>query len=95
MRNYELVTIISPDVDEEGVSKTIEKLDKSISDKGGTVGETNKWGRKKLAYPLKKFMEANYLLTRFNLEPKLVRELEREIKSWEGVLRFLVVKVED
>ncbi|OIP26189.1 MAG: 30S ribosomal protein S6 [Dehalococcoidia bacterium CG2_30_46_9] len=95
MRNYELVTIISPDVDEEGVSKTIEKLDKSISDKGGTVGETNKWGRKKLAYPLKKFMEANYLLTRFNLEPKLVRELEKEIKSWEEVLRFLVVKIEN
>jgi len=95
MRNYELVTIISPDVDEEGVSKTIEKLDKSISDKGGTVGETNKWGRKKLAYPLKKFMEANYLLTRFNLEPKLVRELEKEIKSWAGVLRFLVVKIEN
>ena len=95
MRDYELVTIINPDVDEEGVSKIIEKLDKSISDKGGTMGETNKWGRKKLAYPLKKFLEADYVLTRFKLEPRLVRELEREIKSWEEVLRFLVVKTEN
>jgi len=95
MRDYELVTIISPEVDEEGVSKTIEKLSKSIADKGGMVGEVNNWGKRKLAYPLRKFMEGNYVLARFNLEPELVKRIEGEIKSWEEILRVLVVRVED
>ena len=95
MRDYELVSIISPEVDEEGISKMIEKLDKSISSRGGTVSETNNWGKKKLAYPLKKFMEGNYVLTRFKLEPKSINEVEAEIKASEDILRHLVVKLGD
>jgi len=95
MRDYELVTILSPEVDEEEVSKTVDKLAASIDDKGGTVKETNKWGKRKLAYPLRKFMEGNYILTRFKLEPNFVKALETEIKGWEEVLRFLVIKTED
>ncbi|MEA3442073.1 MAG: 30S ribosomal protein S6 [Chloroflexota bacterium] len=95
MRGYELITIISPEVDEEGLSRTIEKLGKSIAERDGVVDEINKWGKRKLAYPLKKFMEADYILTRFKLEPKLVKEVEKDIKGWEEVLRYLVVQVED
>jgi small subunit ribosomal protein S6 len=95
MRGYELVTILSPEIDEEGLSRTIDKLGKSIAERGGMVDETNKWGKRKLAYPIKKFMEANYILTRFKVEPKLVKEVEKEIKGWEEVLRYLVVQIED
>lgn len=95
MRGYELITIISPEIDEEGLSRTIEKLGKSIAERDGVVDEINKWGKRKLAYPLKKFMEADYILTRFKLEPKLVKEVEKDIKGWEEVLRYLVVQVED
>ena len=93
MRDYELVTIISPEVDEEEVSKTAEKVAQCISDRGGVVGETDKWGKRKLAYPLKKCMEGSYTLTWFKLEPRFIKEIERELKSWEEVLRFLIVKV--
>ena len=95
MRDYELVTIISPEVEEEEVSKTVEKVAKCISDRGGVVGETDKWGKRKLAYPLKKFMEGNYMLAWFKLEPRLVKEVEKELRSWEEILRFLIVKVGD
>jgi small subunit ribosomal protein S6 len=95
MRDYELVAIISPEVDEDGVSKLIDKLGQAISNRGGIVDGTDKWGKKKLAYPIKRFMEAAYILTRFKLEPKLVKEVETEIESWEDVLRHLVVKLED
>jgi len=95
MRDYELVAIISPEVDEDGVSRTMEKLGESIVDKGGTVGGIDNLGKRKLAYPLRKFMEANYILTRFNLEPELVKRVEGEIETWEEVLRFLLIKVED
>ncbi len=95
MCNYELVVIISPEVDEEGMSKVIDKVGRSISDQGGIVDGVDKWGRRKLAYPIKKFMEANYILTRFKLEPKSIKEVEAEIKASEEILRHLVVKAED
>lgn len=95
MHDYELVTIISPEVDENGVSEIIDKIGQAISNRGGVVDGTDKWGRRKLAYPVRKFMEANYILTRFKLEPKSIKEVEAEIGAWEDILRHLVVKLED
>jgi len=95
MRDYELVAIISPEVDEEGVSKIVDKVTQSINSRGGTVEEIKNWGRRKLAYPLRKFMEADYVLARFKLMPQSVKELEVEISASGDILRYLVVKVED
>ena len=95
MRDYELVAIISPEVDEEGVSKLVDKVTQSIDSRGGVVEEVKKWGRRKLAYPIRKFMEADYVLARFKLTPKSVKELEGEISASADILRYLVVKVED
>jgi small subunit ribosomal protein S6 len=95
MRDYELVAIISPEVDEEGVSKIVDKVTQSIDSRGGVVEEIKKWGRRKLAYPIRKFMEADYILARFKLTPKSVKELEGEISASADILRYLVVKVED
>jgi small subunit ribosomal protein S6 len=95
MYNYELVAIISPEIDEEGLSKIVDKVTQSINSRGGSVEETKNWGKRKLAYPVKKFMEADYILTRFKLMPKSVKELEREISASGDILRYLVVKVGD
>ena len=95
MRDYELISIISPELDEEGISRIIEKVNKSIGDRGGKVSETSRWGKRRLAYQFKKFLEGNYILTRFKLEPKSVKEVSAEIKTSEGVLRHLVVKIGD
>ncbi len=95
MRDYELVAIISPELDEEGVSEIIDKVSQSIDSRGGVVEGVDKWGIRKLAYPIKKFMEANYVLARFKLVPKSVKELEAEISALGGILRYLVVNVGD
>ena len=95
MRDYELVAIISPELDEEGVSEIIDKVSRSIDSRGGVVEGVDKWGMRKLAYPMKKFMEANYVLARFKLMPKSVKELEAEISALGGVLRYLVVNVKN
>jgi len=95
MRDYELVAIISPELDEEGVSEIIDKVSRSIDSRGGVVEEIDEWGRRKLAYPIRKFMEANYVLTRFKLMPKSVKELEAEISALGDILRYLVVNVGD
>jgi small subunit ribosomal protein S6 len=95
MHDYELVAIISPEVDEDGVSKIVDRVTQSINSRGGAVEETKNWGKRRLAYPVKKFMEADYILARFKLMPKSVRELESEIGTFGDILRYLVVKVGD
>ena len=94
MRDYELVAVINPDVDEEGVSKILDKVSQSINSRGGVVEETRRWGKRKLAYPIDKFMEADYVLTRFKLVPKAVKELEADVGASRDVLRYLVVKLD-
>jgi len=95
MYDYELVAIISPEVDEEGVSKIVDKVTQSINSLGGAVEEIKDWGRRKLAYPVRKFIEADYILARFKLMPQSVKELKREISASEEILRYLVVKAGD
>jgi small subunit ribosomal protein S6 len=95
MRDYELVAIINPELDEEGVSEIIDRVSQSINSRGGAVEETKKWGKRKLAYPIRKFMEAEYVLARFQLMPQSIKELETEISASEDVLRYLVIKASD
>jgi len=92
MRNYELVAIMSPELDEAGVTEIIDRVAQSINSRGGTVEEIDKWGRRKLAYPIRKFMEADYVLARFQLMPQSVKELETEISASEDILRYIVIK---
>ena len=95
MHDYELVAIISPEVDEDSLAKIVDKVTQSINSRGGAVEETKNWGKRKLAYPVKRFMEADYVLARFKLMPKSVKGLESEIGAFGDVLRYLVVKVGD
>jgi small subunit ribosomal protein S6 len=95
MHNYELLAIISPEVDEDGLSKVVEKVTQSINSRGGAVEDIKNWGKRKLAYPVRRFGEADYILARFKLIPKSVRELESEIGGLGDILRYLVVKVGD
>ncbi len=88
-----MVTVISPEIDEEKASEVTDKVSRFISERGGVVEETKQWGRKKLAYPIKRFMEADYTLTLFKLEPKLLKEFEATLRTSGEILRHLVVKV--
>ena len=95
MRNYELVMIISPSVADEDVSTTIDKTSQFITERGGSIAEVNQWGRKKLAYPIKSFMEGNYVLTKLSMGPKLADELEASLRISEDILRHLLVRLDD
>jgi small subunit ribosomal protein S6 len=91
MTDYELVTVISPEVEGERLPEIIEQVGKFITDEGGMVESTEQWGIRKLAYPIKKFMEANYVLMRFKLEPNLTKKLGAELRASEEILRHLIV----
>ena len=91
-REYELVIVLSPEATEEEVSTTVEMVDGLIKDRGGTVGEHESWGLRRLAFPVMKFQEGNYALTRFESSPGSLAELERNLNASQDILRFLVTK---
>jgi len=95
LRDYELVVIISPEIAEEEIPATVEKISQFIIERGGSIAEVNQWGKRKLAYPIKHFVEGNYVLTQFTMEPRLTEELEASLGISEEILRHLLVRLDD
>ena len=95
MRDYELVMVLSPEVGEDEVSATIDRVTSFVTERGGTVSEQETWGVRRLAYAIRRFQEGNYIMTRFALDAKDVLELDRSLTASEDVLRHLVTKVNE
>jgi small subunit ribosomal protein S6 len=95
LRDYELVVILSPELAEDDVPAAIDRLSQFIADRGGEVKEINRWGRRKLAYPIKKHLEGDYLVTQVKLEPGRTSDIEAGLRISEEVLRHLLVRVGD
>ncbi|MCJ7655861.1 MAG: 30S ribosomal protein S6 [Dehalococcoidia bacterium] len=95
MSSYELVLIISPEVVDEEMPDFITKLSELVNKVGGSVDEVNQWGRRKLAYPIKRSMEGNYVLTKVKMKPALTKELEANLRLSGKILRHLLIKSAD
>jgi small subunit ribosomal protein S6 len=93
--DYEMVYIVSPEVGEEALENTVNGVNQFITGKDGTVSDVERWGKKKLAYPVEHFLEGNYVLTRFQMNPARCRELEANLKISEDILRHLLIKLGD
>lgn len=93
MRDYELTIIFRPDIPEEQSEATINRISEMITTRGGTVDETNIWGRRRLAYPIKHFNEGIYVLWRMKLDPAQVKGLDNQLRISEDVIRHLPVLV--
>ena len=93
LRDYELVLIISPEVAEEKLDTIIDNISQFITEKGGTISNIERWGKKRLAYPIEHFMEGSYVLARFKLKPALGKELEANLQISEEVLRHLLIRL--
>ena len=94
LRGYELVFIISPEVVDEALDTAIDNISRFITGKGGIISEVERWGKRKLAYPLKHFLEGSYVLTRFKLKPMWSKELEANLQISEEILRHLLIKLD-
>ena len=95
MRDYELVVAISPEITDDNLPAIVDKVSRIITDRGGEVKEVQQWGRRRLAYPIKRFREANYLLTRIQMEPKAAKDVEAGLRLSEEVIRHLLVLQEN
>ena len=95
MRTYELMIIADPTLEEEPLQSEIEAITERITQLNGQVASAKIWGRRRLAYPIKKFNEGHYVLFTLQLLPESVKEIERGLLLSETVIRHLVVCIED
>ncbi len=95
MHNYEFTFIVHPDVEDEGMTGVVEKVSQFITGGGGQITNVNRWGRRRLAYPIRKQREGYYVLMHVQLDPQSINELERSLKLTEEVIRYLLVRGED
>ena len=92
MNKYEAMYIVSPEMEDEAIKGVIEKFSGIITANGGEIEKTDEWGRKKLAYPIDYKTEGYYVLVNFAAAPELPRELERNFRNDESILRYMVVR---
>lgn len=92
MNKYEAMYIVTPEMEDEAIKGVIEKFSGIITANGGEIEKTDEWGRKKLAYLIDYKTEGYYVLVNFAAAPELPRELERNFRNDESILRYMVVR---
>lgn len=85
--------ILSPEASDAEVEEANQQTASFITERGGSTVNTDNWGLRRLAYPIKKFTEGNYAVTRFTLDATAAEELGRTLEMSQQVLRHLIVKV--
>lgn len=95
MRKYETIFILHPSLDEEAVKANIEKFKGVIENGGGAIENVDFWGKRKLAYEIKKVNDGFYTLINFEANPELPKELDRIFRITDGVIRHIIVKQEN
>ena len=94
MKPYELLLIITPDHDDNEAEALTDQV-KGIIENGGTLLKLDPWGKKRLAYPIRKRSEGYYVLYIFESAPSFVAELNQALHVIEAILRYMIVQYED
>jgi small subunit ribosomal protein S6 len=94
MRNYEVVLIIHPDLDEAALTSLLDKVKGWITDSGGSIDKVDIWGKRRMTYFIRKQREGQYVLINAQLAPTFIAELERNIRFIESIMRFMITSVE-
>ena len=94
-RTYEIMFIVRPDVEEADLDKLIEGFQKNVTDGAGEVRSTEKMGRRRLAYTVRKFNDGFYVLLTIVAEGKLITEIERRLRVSEPVIKFITVRMDE
>jgi small subunit ribosomal protein S6 len=94
-RLYETIFILKPDLPEEDADKIITQMEGVITTGGGTLRKTDRMGRRRLAYLVRRYREGNYVLLDSECGPAAIQELERRLKVTEPVLKYQTVRVDE
>lgn len=95
MHQYELMVIISPEIDERTVAPSLDKFLAVITKDGGTIEKTDIWGKRKLAYEIEKKSEGIYAVVNFTATPATAQELDRQLRLSEAVLRTKILRADE
>lgn len=95
MRKYELLYVLQPDLDEEQLKALQDKVSGIIAQQGGQNEEVKEWGKRRLAYEINDHREGYYIEVHFDGTPQVIDELDRVIKITNGILRHIVVRIEE
>ena len=95
LRAYDVVIIVDPRPTEEEVAQLTTRLQESCTALGGQVVSTENWGKRRLAFEIRKQREGTYVLFQVKAEASAVREFERQLRLNESVLRFMTTRVEE
>ena len=91
-RNYEMVYIIRPNLEEDQVQAVVDKFSALINNNDGEVTTVDSWGKKRLAYEIDDFREGYYFLVTFQGAPATAEELDRVLKITDEILRFMIIR---
>jgi small subunit ribosomal protein S6 len=91
MRNYEVVFIVHPDLDDNALKGIVDRVQSWITDSGGSIMKIDHWGKLRLAYSIRKQREGQYVCVEAQFAPKFSAELERNLRFLEPVLRFSII----
>ena len=93
MKNYELVCIVQPDLDEAAFNGILDRVKGWVTEAGGSVDKIDLWGKRRLSYQIRKQREGNYVLFNLSLQPTTAAALEQNLRYTETVMRHMLTLV--
>ena len=97
MRIYELVFIVKPDLPDDEIEAAVSSVQEAIEGGGGTIDKVDKWGKKRLAYRVKKYADGFYTLIQYRVEEAsdLPKEIERRLRVADPVIKFMTIRIDE
>ncbi len=90
MRSYDLVYIVKPDLDSEAIMAVVERVTQRLKEQGVTIEHSEAWGKRRMAYPIKRYREGHYVFVRFAALGDRIPEIRHGLRILEDVLRASV-----
>ena len=95
MTNYEGIFIIDPDIATDAQKNTVTQVQELVSKNGGRVDGVQDWGKKRMAYKIRKKNDGNYVVLNFQMDPKNSKKLDQSLRLNDNIMRFLVVNKDE
>jgi len=95
MRNYEIMYIIRPNIEEEAQKELIERFTNILSDNGATIEKVDELGSRRLAYEINDFRDGYYVVINFKGDTQAVNEFDRQAKFTDDIIRHMVVRLDE
>lgn len=91
MKTYEAVAIVRPDLDDEATGAVVERIHQRITEHGGTIISSERWGKRRLAYPIRRYRDGLYVVSVFSIDGSQIARVRQGLALQEDLLRFAIV----